>query len=148
MQNRVALTLIPSLTHRPLRVTWPQPYCSSCRVMLHTHSFDTPTPTQLQSKPLEQLVYVSSGSNYLRKIQTKALSESFLFFLHRERSHFSPPTTTFLLEFPVGDLAPSTQDEGAGGLIMRDSRSFQVVLPTREKDYTKSQGLIGQQADQ
>lgn len=51
-------------------------YRSSCRVMLHAHSFDTPTLKQLESEPLEQLVSVSSGSNYFRKIRANPCSEN------------------------------------------------------------------------
>lgn len=62
-------------------------YRSSCRVMLHAYSFDTPTLKQLESEPLEQLVSVSSGSNYFRKIRANPCSENCgflppLYFFH------------------------------------------------------------------
>lgn len=68
-------------------------YRSSCRVMLHAHSFDTPTLKQLESEPLEQLVSVSSGSNYFRKIRANPCSENCgflppLYFFHWEQSRF------------------------------------------------------------
>lgn len=68
-------------------------YRSSYRVMLHAHSFDTPTLKQLESEPLEQLVSVSSGSNYFRKIRANPCSENCgflppLYFFHWEQSRF------------------------------------------------------------
>lgn len=99
-KHRVVLIL--THTQRPLKgymCTTGLTYQSSCRVMLHTHSFDTPTTKLLQTQNhwsswflFVAIQTISGKSKLTLPVKMQGFFFFFFFFFHREQSRFYLPT--------------------------------------------------------